>query len=181
MVGCMSIIGIIILLIILGAIVGNDKNQSNKKEEKTAELVIDANQFSRISSSELIEILGEPEKVEDYTWKIPKTNESIVGKLYIYDRNKYEFILFDDRVVRLNVYSGQFMGNDDSKMKFESEDDIFAMFGIEPNKRFRKVADTNYALRYTPVSDKVAEVWVQEINGNEFDIAKITYNLNYFE
>jgi len=180
MVGCLSIIGIFVLLIIIGAIVGNNEN-SPKNIDKSVELVIDVNQFSRISSSELVEIMGEPEKIEDYEWRVPSTNESIVGKMYIYDKNKYEFILFDDMVARLNIYSGSYMGYDNSKMTFKNEKDIFAMFAIEPNERLKKIADTNYALRYSPVSDKVADVWIQEINGNEFGIAKITYNLNYYE
>ena len=54
MVGCLSIIGIFVLLIIIGAIVGNNEN-SSKNIDKSVESVIDVNQFSRISSSELVE------------------------------------------------------------------------------------------------------------------------------
>lgn len=181
LIGCT---GFIVILLVLSFIIGligvGDKNTAEKAKE-SVELIIDTSQFSRISSAELVQIMGEPEKVEDFEWKIPRTNEGIVGKLYIYDKNKYEFILFDDSVVRLNVYSGSFMGYDNSKMTFDNEEDIFTMFAIEPNENLKKIADTNYALRYSPVSDKVADVWIQEINGNEFGIAKITYNLNYFE
>lgn len=180
LIGCSGIILIIVVLLIIGFI-GGIKGVLNEDNKPKVEVMLDVNKFSRISSSELVKIMGEPEKIDDYEWKVPRTNESIVGKIYIYDENKYEFILFDDSVVRLNIYSGTYMGYDDSTMTFNEVQDIFAMFGIEPNKDLKKISDTNYALRYSPVSDKVADVWIQEVKGNEFGIAKITYDLNYFE
>lgn len=160
-------------------LVGCSSNTSGGGTEKV-DVIIDVNQFSRISSLELVEIMGEPQKIEDYEWSVPKTGESIVGKLYIYEDSKYEFILFDDKVVKLDMYSGTFMGYDDSRYSFNSEKDIFAMFNIEPNNNMKKTADTNYALRYSPISETVADVWIQEISDNQFDIAKFTYNVNYF-
>lgn len=167
----------ILLLTFLSACTSSNENVIN---EQKVETVIDVTQFSRISSSQLIALLGEPESRSNYEWSIPTTGKSIVGELFVYDQNKYEFILFDDSVVRLNVYSGSFMGYDESKMSFNREEDLFSMFGIKPNSNLKKVADTGSALRYTPVSEKVAEVWIQQIEGSQFDIAKITYNLNYF-
>ena len=149
-------------------------------EKSDVDVMIDVNQFSRISSSELVEIMGEPQKIDDYEWLVPKTGKSIVGKLYIYEDSKYEFILFDDKVVKLDIYSGTFMGYDDSRFSFDSEEDIFAMFNIEPNSNMKKTADTNYALRFSPISETVADVWIQEISDDQFDIAKFTYNVNYF-
>lgn len=180
LIGCGGIFGLFIILIIIGIIVGGIKNVNDSTSKEPKELMIDVNQFSKISSAELVEKLGDPEKIEDYEWRVPRTNESIVGKMYIYEQNKYEFILFDDSVARLNIYSGTFMGYDDTVMTFEKEQDIFDMFGIEPNNHLKKIADTNYALRFSPVSDTVADLWIESINGNEFEIAKITYNLNYY-
>lgn len=144
------------------------------------EVVIDVNQFSRISSSDLVEIMGEPKKIDDYEWSVPKSGESIVGKLYIYEDNKYEFILFNDEVSRLNIYSGVYMGYDDSRLPLKNEQDIFSMFNIQPNDSMKKTADNGYTLRFSPVSDTIADVWIQEIKDQQFDIVKITYNVNYF-
>ncbi|MGE7916329.1 hypothetical protein [Lysinibacillus xylanilyticus] len=173
----LKIILVLTFLAILGAC---SSDSTNGGSNKSTELIIDATQFSRINSSQLVKIMGEPEKIEDYKWSVPKTGQSIVGKLYIYEKNKYEFILFDDSVVRLNIYSGQYWGYDESTMTFEKKEDIFPLFGIEPNKQLKKVADTNYALRYSPVSDKIDDMWIQEIDDKTFEIAKFTYDSNYF-
>lgn len=153
---------------------------SNQTKETNIEPIIDANQFSRISSEQLVQIMGEPESISDFEWTIPTTGENIVGKLYVYEQNKFEFVLFEDEVVRMTYYSGNYMGYDDSSVSFKDEEEIFSLFNIAPNEHLKKIKDTNFALRFTPVSDKVAELWVQEIQNDQFDIAKVTYNLNYF-
>lgn len=179
--GCLGIVALVILMTIIGFFIGDTEEKViNNNETDKVDKLIDANQFSRISAEELVDIMGEPNSIEDYEWRVPKTGESIVGKLYIYEDNKYEFILFDNQLVRLNVYSGSFMWNSEEKFTFENEESIFKMFNISPNEHLKKVVDNNLTLRYTPVSDKVAEVWIQEIENNQFEIAKITYNLNYF-
>ncbi|MCH7321786.1 hypothetical protein LZ480_07750 [Solibacillus sp. MA9] len=155
-------------------------SSENTSKSKTVEQVIDVTQFNKISSSELVKIMGEPEQIEDFEWTVPKNNQSIVGKLYIYEGNKYEFILFDDILVRANIYSGDYIGHDNTIMSFEEKEDIFPMFGISPNSSMRKEADTNYALRYERVSDDVEGVWILEIENKNFGIAKFTYDSNYF-
>ncbi|MFF2179421.1 hypothetical protein ACFVT8_23660 [Lysinibacillus sp. NPDC058147] len=173
----LKVILTLFFLVILSACSSENSSESS---DKSIEPIINATQFSKINSAQLVEIMGKPEKVENYEWLVPKTKQSIVGKLYIYEKNKFEFLLFDDVVTRLNVYSGQYWGYDDSTMNFEKKDDIFPLFGIEPNKQLKKVADTNYALRYSPVSDKIDDVWIQEIEDKNFGIAKFTYDSNYF-
>lgn len=173
-------INIILTLVILVLLSACSSGSTNSSSNKSIEPIIDATQFSKINSTQLVGIMGEPEKIEDFEWTVPKTNQSIVGKLYIYEKNKFEFILFDDIVTRLNVYSGQYWGYDDSIMKFEEKDDIFPLFGIEYNNQIKKVADTNFALRYSPVSDKIEDMWIQEIEDKSFGIAKFTYDLTYF-
>lgn len=170
----------ILTLVILVLLSACSSGNTSKNSNKSIEPIIDATQFSKINSAHLVEIMGEPEKIEDYEWSVPKTNKSIVGKLYIYEKNKFEFVLFDDIVTRLNVYSGQYWGYDDSTINFEEKDDIFPLFGIEHNNQIKKVEDTNYALRFSPVSDKIDDVWIQEIKDKTFGIAKFTYDSTYF-
>ena len=56
-------------------------------------------------------------------------------------------------------------------------------FNIELSYSAKLTADTNYAYRISPVNDKVADFWVQDIDttSKTFGMAKITYNLNYFD
>jgi hypothetical protein len=155
---------------------------STQNASKSSEKLIDVNQFSRISSSELKQIMGEPEKIEGYAWNNPKTKEKISGQLYIYQNNKYDFILFDDKVVRMNIYSDKYNDKNKKGIAFTDEKSLFAMFGITPSKDIQKVADTGFVLRYQKISDKVADVWISDIDkeNKTFNNAKITYNLNYF-
>ncbi|WP_419962107.1 hypothetical protein [Psychrobacillus sp. BM2] len=166
---------VLVCMVLLLSACGNS-NETNSK----VDVLVDANQFARITSEELVALMGEPESIEDYEWSVPKTGESIVGKLYIYQKNKFEFVIFENSVARLNVYSGKYWGYDDSVIEFQSKEDIFSMFNIEPNNNLKKIEDTNYALRFSPVSDTVADVWIQDIKENTLGVAKITYNLNYF-
>lgn len=184
----MIIIVLVVAFLVAAFITGNNALKNSNKDEvvqtKSAveekELIIDATQFNRINSAKLVDILGEPESIEDYPWSVPSTGESIVGKLYVYENNKFEFVLFDDQVVRLNVYSGTYWGYDDTTLSFQNENDLFSMFGIKPNTHLKKIEDTNYALRFSPVSDSVADFWVIDIQNGTFGEARITYNLNYY-
>ncbi|KOS68371.1 hypothetical protein AEA09_07245 [Lysinibacillus contaminans] len=170
-----SIIFASILLLIISAC----SAESSKDSQKT-EPIIDATKFSRISSAQLIEIMGEPEYVDEYNWLVPSTGKEIPAKTYIYEGNKYEFMVIEDAVTRMSIYSGTYMGYDDTSFEFKNDEDLFSMFNIQPSDDLKKVADTGAALRFTPVSEKVAELWVLEIEKNNFGIAKITYNLNYY-
>ncbi|KEF40406.1 hypothetical protein M670_00432 [Schinkia azotoformans MEV2011] len=183
-IGCFGFIGLVVLSTAIGVMSSiNSENSSIKTSNVTTEkteIIIDANQFSRISSDELINIMGQPQKIDEYMWLVPSTGKKIPGKTYIYEDNKYEFMVLDDTVTRLSVYSGTYMGYDESIMEFKNEEDLFSMFNIKPNDHVKKVGDTGYALRFSPVSDKVADLWIVEVEDNKFGAAKITYNLNYY-
>lgn len=56
----------------------------------------------------------------------------------------------------------------------------YLTFGVTISDGLKKTVDNGFALRYSPVSDKIADIWIPIINNNEFDEIKITYNLNYF-
>lgn len=127
--------------------------------------------------------MGEPEKIEGYSGISPKTKEKVKGQIYFYQKNKYDFIIFDDKVARMNVYSDKYNDSTKQGIRFENEKEIFALLGITPSKDIKKVADTGYALRYQLVSDKIADVWIADIDKEKktFDNAKITYDLNYLQ
>ncbi|MEI8200548.1 MAG: hypothetical protein WCG21_10830 [Eubacteriales bacterium] len=127
--------------------------------------IVDATQFSRITSEELKSILGEPESVDEWTY------EGYPTITYTYNSDNDEFMIIDDAVVRFTHYG---------KTVYNSNSEIFTLFGIMPSKEIVKAADTGTALRYHNVSDKIADVWILDIEDKTFDIIKITYNLNYF-
>lgn len=180
--GCLGVLILMVVLALILIIVGisNDEYSPTQKSTEETSIIIDVTQFSRINSAKLIEIMGQPEIIEDFEWLVPSTNKNIAGKLYIYEKNKFEFVLFDDTVARLNVYSGQFWGYDDSTMEFKKNDDIFHLFGIEPSEQLKKVGDTGYALRYKGVTDEIDDMWIQDIKDKTFGVAKFTYDSTYY-
>ncbi|MDQ4680750.1 hypothetical protein, partial [Stenotrophomonas maltophilia group sp. RNC7] len=139
---------LIIVLLIMGC--------SSSANIEPYEVLVDVNQFSRISSEELIEKMGEPNRKEDWNNSTDRGNFLIT--IYYYD--DYEFFIADDSVVRMNILSEQYNDINGDGIKFYSEESIFQMLNIPIDyNKIKKIADTGYALRYSPVSDKVAEVW----------------------
>lgn len=176
----------IILLVFSILLIGCD-GQNNSDDVVSGEenhigedlIYIDVNQFSRISSEELIGIMGEPNSREDWN------NSTDRGKflIEIYEYDGYDFFIADDSVVRMNIYSERYYNLDGEGIEFSSEESIFDMLNIPVDyDKIKRTEDTGYALRYSPVSDKVAEVWCIGIDeeGGSIEEIKVTFNLNYF-
>ncbi len=148
------------------------------------QLIEDVVQFSRISANELVSIMGEPTDKEDWTNKTTKGNFKVTTYSYDKNSNHYEFIVADDSVVRLTIYSNSSWNGEGEPFKISgSKQDICKSFNIVLGENTKKTADTNWAYRISPVNDKVADFWVQEMDMDTktFGTAKITYNLNYFD
>lgn len=184
--GCLFVILAVLVVGLLGGIVGNLSNDSSQqtieeegKNEK-APVLIDVNQFSRISAEELVKIMGEPKSKDKWTNKTSR-GEFLIE---IYEYDGYDFFIADNSVVRMNIYSEKYYDRNGEGIKFSSEEDIFHMLNIPVDyDRIKKIADTGFALRYSPVSDKVADVWCVGIDKEEGSIdigIKVTFNLNYF-
>jgi len=133
--------------------------------------VLDVTQFFRITSEQLIDLIGEPKEVDKWNYEKADGNVYPITSYYYDILGECEFLVIDNKVARLNI---------NNEMQFKNEKDIFRMFGIVITDNIKKVADTGYALRYSPVSDKVADLWITNINDKKFDNVKITYDLRYF-
>lgn len=174
------IIGVVILLIGalafgISRIVQNPEQY--QKQEETISVVLNCSKFSRISTEELFAELGEPEKTED--WNNQTTKGEFPMKIYTYSFDGFngEFIAYEDTVVKLHLFS-------DSSWTVEGKsDNIFAMFGIVPGDNAKKIVDTGTTHKFSPVSDKVAEVEFYNFDeeNKTFDTVYVTYNLNYFD
>ena len=62
-------------------------------------------------------------------------------------------------------------------------DNIFAMFGITPDKSARKIVDNGITYKFSPVSDDVEEIdfYNYDKNDRTFDTVYVTYDLAYFD
>lgn len=175
--------GLFIVVIFIGALafgisrIAQNPEQYQKKDNEVS-VVLDCSKFSRISTEELKSELGEPRNIENWTNKTAKGEFPL--QIYTYDFNGFygEFILHEDTVVKLRLFS-------DSEWKIEGNkfDNIFTMFGIVPGENARKTVETGVTYKFSPVSDKVAQVEIYNYDkeNRTFDTVYVTYNLNYFD
>lgn len=158
----LTFILIIVLCIFVYGCSAPANNNSN------VETIIDVTQYFRISPEKLVEMLGEPKEIEEINFDSSNGN-TYPMTIYYYDDS--EFLIIDNAVVRLNIYK---------EMQYNSERDIFKMLSITTTNNTKKTADTGVALRYSPVSDNVADLWITNISDKKFNNIKVTYDLRYF-
>ena len=148
----------------------------------TPNVIIDANQFSRITPEKLFSIIGNPSDTDKWNYK-SSNGTTYKATTYTYDKKVcYEFLVIDNTVVRFTFNSEKYNDPNGKSVKFNDKNDLLPMFGITPSSEIKNISDTGVALRYQLVSDKIADFWVVGIDkeNKSFDTVKITYNLNYF-
>lgn len=172
------IVAIVIVFVIM-VVKDISKNPIQKKESKSDEtpVIFDANAYSRISSEQLVELLGEQKSIED--WNNENSKGTFQMQIYTYDLDGMyvEFMLYEDSVVKVRCYA-----NEPWEIKKEF-DNVFKMFNITVKDNARKVVDNGITYKFSPVSDTVAEfdVYNFDSEAHTFDSVYITYNLNYFD
>ncbi len=175
-------IGLFVVLLFIGGlafgILQIAQNPEKYQTKDEVSVVLDCSKFSNISAEELKNELGEPRNIEDWNNKTAKGEFPL--QIYTYDFDGFygEFILHENTVVKLRLFS-------DSEWKIEGNkfDNIFTMFGIVSSKNTKKIVDTGVTYKFSPVSDKVAQVdfYNYDKENKTFNMVYITYNLNYFD
>ena len=178
------LVSIIALIVIINVCVYNSRSSGNNQvsgNQTETELIIDANQFSRITSEQLIEIMGQPEKTEYLNQSNGTT--TYPATVYYYQNNRFEFMVIDNSVVRLSVNSDKCNDRNADSFHYTDKASILSMFGITPSNSMTTVTDTGFVLKYHIVSDKIAEFYVLIMDSSvqTYDMVWITYNLNYFQ
>jgi len=104
-VGCLVIVLIFIDALVFGISQVMKDPEKYQKSEKTVDIIFDASSVSRLSIEELISKMGEPSTKEDWMNKTSKGDFNV--STYNYDKEcvHYEFIIAEDSVVRLSIYS----------------------------------------------------------------------------
>ncbi|MEE0251910.1 MAG: hypothetical protein UEE41_00755 [Acutalibacteraceae bacterium] len=177
------LVSIIALIVIINVCVYNSRPSENNQvsgNQTETELIIDANQFSRITSEQLIEIMGQPEKTA--LWNLPNGTETYPATVYSYQNFHFEFIIIDNSVVCLMANSDNFTDRNADSFHYTDKASIFSMFGITSSNSMTTVVDTGFVLKYHMVSDKIAGFYVlaMDSSARTFDNVWIIYNLNYF-
>lgn len=155
---------------------------SSSKNSEPVQVIEDAERFSRINVEELKSLMGDPVSEDSWINKTSKGDFEVITLSYDKDSNHYEFIIADDSVVRLSIYSNNYYNREGDRFSYIGEkSDICKSFNITLGKNAKKVADTGFAYKLSPVNDKVAIFDIQDIDGDTYGFVKITYNLNYFD
>lgn len=179
----MKKVALIFILIFVGALCfGISRVMQNpekyKKQDKEISAILDCSKFSRISTNELKTELGEPKRID--SWNNQNSKGTFPMEIYTYDFNDFygEFIIYENQIVKLRLFS-----NSKWEVEGSNADNIFAMFGIVPGENAKKTVDTGITYKFSPVSDKVAEIefYNYEKKNKSFDTVYVTYNLNYFD
>ena len=173
----MYLLSIVLMVVLVGC-----GSTATTKESVATDVIVDANQFSRITPEKLFSIMGSPSSTDKWNYKSLNgtTYDAIT---YTFDKKVcYEFLVIDNSVVRFTFNSEKYNDSNGKSIKFNDQNDLLLMFGITPSNDIKKIADTGSSLRYQLVSDKITEFWVVDIDkeNKSFDTVKITYNLNYF-
>ena len=176
-------VSVIVAVILIGALgfgisrIAQNPDQYQKREEQIP-VILDCSKFSRISADELKNELGEPKEIDDWNNQTSKGEFQMQIFTYNFEGFYGEFILYENTVVKLHLFS-------ESQWKVEgsNSDNIFAMFGISPGENAKETVNTGTTHKFSPVSDKVAEVefYNYDKESKSFDTVYITYNMNYFD
>lgn len=141
-------------------------------------VVMDCTKYNGMSTESLKSELGEPKRIED--WENETSKGAFQMQIYSYDLDETysEFIIYDNAVVKLRLFSNSQWQIEGSKF-----DNIFAMFGITPDKSARKIVDNGITYKFSPVSDDVEEIdfYNYDKNDRTFDTVYVTYDLAYFD
>jgi hypothetical protein len=137
------------------------------------EVIIDAIQFAGISEAQLIELLGEPDSKENWSFT-SSTGQNQEAVIFSYGDENTEFIVIGGKVVRFTYYG--------SGEKYRDGEHALSLFGIKSGPDITVVANTGSAIRYQKVNKSVEEFWVVDDleEDNTLGTVKITYDLRYF-
>lgn len=172
---------IVLLVVIMKTGMNNVETSDNTSNNKT-QIIFDAEKYSRMTKENLISDLGEPASTEDWTNKTSRGDFEVTTLSYDINLNHYEFIIADDSVVRLSIYSNAYWNSEGDRFAINGgKEDICKSFNITLGENVKRTTDNNITYTLSPVNDKVAMFDVQDISSNTYGFVKITYNLNYFD
>lgn len=173
----------IILFIILGIVlIGVFRFAYLVKKSGDAH-IFDANYFSGITTNELIDKMGDYSEKEDWVNETSNGSFNLTTYMYDVDGSHYEFIIHDDSVVRVSVYSQKYWTGEGESFVYQlSKSEILTMLDIKLDGNAKQVVDNGLTWRISHVSDAIDEIDIQGIDSKAktFDFVKITYNPKYF-
>ena len=175
-------LGIAALFIVTVAISVNSSPKNNTLTTVSSQnnFVLDANQFSRISVDELKSKFREPKSTEDWMFKTATENNPVTTYTYEKDNITYEFITYENIVVKANIYSEKYWKGSGDNFKFDNIDNITKLFTEEKGPHAHATYTGN-VYRVDSLNNKIAILKIINIENKEFGGAQITFDTRPFE
>lgn len=141
----------------------------------SVQIICDVTKYANISSSELVEILGDPDDISETTSatgfvEIPCTYYDYYGAEELGD---VSFLLVNDTVVKFTAYN--------EFPFYKKNDDLLASLNVTKSDSCAMAANTETALRFRCVTDEIDDLWVTNIEGDNYGFLAVTYDMLYFE
>ena len=179
------VLGLVFFGIAIYIAVQSQENRTENVSTYNEKVIDNVEKYSNISQEQLVEKFGNPLSKEK--WKNTTANGDFQVTTYIYDREglTYEFIVAEEKVVRLTAYSDEYYKGEGENFKYNQKNmlDIPKNWGIELSNNARVEKNTGYALRIHDVSKDIEELYIQDIEkeNKTYGIIKFTYNSQYFD
>lgn len=160
-----NFVALIIVLIVFALILSLGYKMSNQ----TQNIILDINQFynsdktNTITQENLISIKGNPNEIENWNYAVNESSSYPITTLYYPNGESYSF--YNGNLAWILI---------EREISYTNKNSILSMFGLKYTKDSQKVADTNYALRYTDCG--VSTFWIQGFNKNTFNWVKIVFS-----
>ncbi|MEJ8548157.1 hypothetical protein [Brevibacillus borstelensis] len=152
-------------------IVAAEQPEQQKLSKQESKFVMDVTQFSLKTPSELTKLIGESESVNEWEFSSPNGNK-YKAKTYSYENGNKEFLVIDNKVVRLTLNETGF---------YTSTREALEIFGVKPNPEFIAKVDNDLTMRYLNISEGVDEFWLISDGKGKVTTLKVTYDKSYFE
>lgn len=158
----------------------NNTTPSNTISEQKSNFLFDADLFSRISVDDLKSKMGEPKSTEDWNFKTISKSNPVTTYTYDKDNMTYEFIIFENNVVKANIYSEKYWKGSGDNFKFDNINNIAKLFTGETGPHAHATYTGNI-YRIDALNPKIAILKIINIENKEFGGAQITFDTRPFE
>ena len=169
--GHMCLITTMIILAVAG-ITACGTPAGKTQEETTVDVYVNAMDFKGISESDCVDLVGEPNSVEEWTYESGTATRAC--KSYYYDKYELVFMRTTDQIyvcVRMKVY--------DKDISFD-KDTVVQQFGFDKS---RNEKDTGFSYRCDAIDNEqnlYVDFWISSYEDGKIKMLDITYVANAF-
>ena len=155
--------------------VADQGEQTEQTDENNSGIIFNANEYAKISVDDLKLKMGEPLSVKEVQQGTKQKN------IYAYDKNSlhYEFIVIENVVTDVDIYSEKAWNKKGEFFKYEADDksDILKAFNLEQKKESSGFKNDDHAYDLTNISDRVDGFHAYDINVKDKTYGRV--NISY--